>query len=174
MSKRKSRTPQEIAADLQNKADAAKARAALKDAENLSEVQVLSTALAQVKADRLVAKRKFSGPQSFAKRLAKHAAWIDEITAGELLAQNEVEGFENVESYLKIRLADLITSYMASKQTQEDRDTLLSGANHAVENMPSVATDSDLVDSYVEARGFRKTLTTKVEKSEEKENEAEA
>ena len=170
MSNRKeNRSPQEIVKAMEADLAKAKARAAMKDAESLPEIQVLTETLADVKAEKLVAKRKFSGPQSFKKRLAKHSAWMSEIEAGETLALELVDGFNEQEVYLKAEIARLIGSY-----TRGDLDAtaLEIAADRAVEDMPTFSEDVTYVQNWDEAHRARVLLTSKV--SKDKEDEAEA
>jgi hypothetical protein len=164
------RSPQEIVAAKQAELDAAIARAALKDAENLPEIQALTNTLADIKAEKLVAKRKFSGPQSFSKRLAKHCAWMSEIEAAEALATALVEGFEDQENYLKAQITALIRAYTKGDYDQEALEV---AADKAVNDMPTFSEDVTLVKNYNDARAARVALTAKASK-EDKENEVEA
>ena len=164
------RTATEIVAAKQAELDAAVARAALKDAESLPEIQALTSTLADIKAEKLVAKRKFSGPQSFSKRLAKHNAWMDEINAAEELATALVDGFADQELYLKAQITDLIRAYTRG---EFDKEALKDEAEDAVKGMPTFSEDVTLVQNWDKARQARVTLTTKVSK-EDKAGEAEA
>ena len=170
MSKRnKNRSAREIVAAKRNELAKAEARAAMKDAQSLPQIAVLTEALADTKTEKLVAKRKFSGPQSFEKRIAKHQAWVAEIVASCDLALSNVEAFEARETYLKDSVTDLITSYLAGDLS---KDELEEQAESTVDNMPSLDTNEDLAAIAHAATETRKELTTKVVKENEEEIEA--
>jgi chromosome segregation ATPase len=98
MARRSNKTPQEIAAELQRQADAAKARAALAEVSDNPILAPLQKELDTINRNIAGYSRKISGPQSFANRIEAarlRMAWIeaeqDSVTAANKIANAQRE-----------------------------------------------------------------------------------
>lgn len=133
------------------------AKAAEKEALANPELKPILSMIEDTKKDRLATSRKFSGPQSFQNRIAKHEAWVREIECARDVATEEVSHYDEILAKLSATLTHAVNG-----ELQID-DAVNVAADYA--DTPLGA--GELLGQYETARAERVALTSKKEKEAE-------
>lgn len=148
------RTAQEMLEEQEAKVAKLKERAALEAAKESPELAPLVEAIQTESSAIIEAQRGLgSGPQSFHRRAQKHAAWLDEINAAEVLASLILESATDRKDFLAEVLNEL-----SSKVSQE-----MDVSVEVLEALASIPVCEGLVDAKIKydlAHNARKSLST--------------
>jgi hypothetical protein len=133
------------------------ARAAEKEALANPALKPLLDLIEGQKNARLAVSRKFSGPQSFQNRIAKHEAWVREIECARELASAQVENYDNKLEALSVTLTLAVNGDV----------TIENAIRNAAEVCEEPVEAEELTRQYEAAKAERQALTSKKEKEAE-------
>jgi hypothetical protein len=160
MSRKTSKTPTEVAAELRARADRAEARAAQQEHGQNPILAPLFGAQAKLAKDITVESRKFNGPQSFSNRLTAlrlRLAWIE-------AEQRYHASLNDSMRDAKKQLADAIEAYtkaLANGETVTADDVAHAVASASYEG--DAAAKARMNDAEARWRGFSNGVTPETE-----------
>ncbi len=150
---RTTKTPAEMVAELENKLATAKAKEARETAENDPILSRLTSYRDSVQKNYTIAGCELTGPQSFDNRRKGFNLRLDEINAGQRLAEAKKAQFAAQRSYLDSRIAEFAAMIAAGKPV----DAAM--VQEVLDNLPADSSIPGMVDAFEVAHNARKAFT---------------